>query len=92
MQRTVAQWANCDPETMANQSRAAIMYAFRDAKADIAELAELAEALRGIMAGSVAVGTLYNLAKGIGTNTDEGRAWLAAKALLEKNDKPRTTL
>lgn len=91
MQRTVAQWANCDPETMANQSRAAIMYAFLDAKADIAELAELVEALRWIMAGDVSRQALANLEKGIGTETDEGRAWLAAKALLDKHDNLRAT-
>lgn len=39
LNRSVARWAVCDPKAMAeNQSPAAIMYAFKDAKADIAAL------------------------------------------------------
>lgn len=38
MQRSIDQWAQCDPKAMANQSQAAIAFAFEDAKADIAEL------------------------------------------------------
>ncbi len=38
MNRTVEQWAACDPDFMARQSEAAIMYALRDAKNDIAQL------------------------------------------------------
>lgn len=39
MKRTIEQWKKCDPNEMAfNQSDAAKMYAFQDAKADIIEL------------------------------------------------------
>ena len=41
MRRTLDQWVNCDPATMATMSQAAIMYAFRDAKCDIKELHDL---------------------------------------------------
>lgn len=39
MKRTIEQWKTCNPTTMAyEQSDAAKMYAFQDAKADILEL------------------------------------------------------
>lgn len=38
MNRTIKQWAACDPSSMAKQSSAAISYAFKDAKEDIATL------------------------------------------------------
>lgn len=38
MKRTIEQWRACSPASMALQSEAAILYAFRDAKADILEL------------------------------------------------------
>ena len=45
MKRTFEQWNNCDPKAMAQQSEAAIRFAFEDAKAD---LLKMAEALRTI--------------------------------------------
>lgn len=39
MKRTIKQWTNCSPEAMAkNQSEAARVFAFEDAKSDILEL------------------------------------------------------
>jgi hypothetical protein len=38
MKRKIEQWRGCEPEAMAGQSKAAITYAFEDAKADIIEL------------------------------------------------------
>jgi len=39
MNRTIKQWANCDPKAMAvNQSEAARYFAFKDAKSDILNL------------------------------------------------------
>ena len=39
MKRKIEQWKNCDPKAMVeNQSDAAKMYAFQDAKANILEL------------------------------------------------------
>ena len=39
MKRQIEVWAGCDPKAMAeNQSKAAIMFALQDAKADIVEL------------------------------------------------------
>jgi hypothetical protein len=39
MKRTIEQWQNCDPKAMAyEQSDAAKLFAFQDAKADILEL------------------------------------------------------
>lgn len=46
MNRSVKQWAGCEPALMAQQSEAAIMYALKDAKTDIAELST---ALKGIV-------------------------------------------
>ena len=41
MKRPVHRWANCNPSAMAQQSEAAIMYAFQDAKDDILQMAEI---------------------------------------------------
>lgn len=39
LSRTIEQWKNCDPQTMASmQSDAAIRFAFADAKSDILRL------------------------------------------------------
>jgi len=47
MERTIEQWKNCDPETMATkQSDAAIIFAFKAAKHDILELYAKAERLQ----------------------------------------------
>lgn len=47
MNRTLEQWRNCDPKSMAhNQSDAAKQFAFEDAKTDILELAKEIDALR----------------------------------------------
>lgn len=40
MRRTFEQWNGCDPKAMAQQSEAAIRFAFEDAKADILKMAE----------------------------------------------------
>ena len=45
MQRKIEQWANCNPEAMAKMSENAIMFAFKDAKADIVEMAKILEAI-----------------------------------------------
>jgi hypothetical protein len=46
MNRTLDQWAKCDPKLMATaQSPAAVQYALADAKADIATLARERDAL-----------------------------------------------
>lgn len=47
MKRTMEQWKNCDPQSMAeDQSEVAIMYAFQDAKSDILELNQKFEKVR----------------------------------------------
>jgi len=39
MKRSIEQWKHCDPKAMAyNQSKAAVMFALQDSKADILEL------------------------------------------------------
>lgn len=54
LNRTIEQWRRCDPESMAyHMSEAAIMYAFRDAKADILDLYAEVERLR---AGTASAG------------------------------------
>lgn len=39
MNRSIGRWEACTPSAMATQSKAAITFAFEDAKEDIAELA-----------------------------------------------------
>jgi hypothetical protein len=51
----------------------------------------LIRCLREILASGSAKDVFNKLARGQGTNTDEGRAWLAAKALLEKHDRSSET-
>lgn len=49
MKRTIDQWANCCPKTIAReQSEAAIQFALEDAKADILELCRENQRLRNI--------------------------------------------
>lgn len=45
---------------------------------------ELAEMLRAILDSGAGCQVLISLADGIGTDTDEGRAWLAARAAIAK--------
>lgn len=40
LQRSIEQWRSSDPVAMAEQSKAAIYFAFQDARADILALAE----------------------------------------------------
>lgn len=42
LERSVERWAKCDPEAMSKMSQAAIYYALKDAKHDIAVLARAA--------------------------------------------------
>jgi len=41
MERSVERWRKSEPESMAGQSKAAIAYAFSDAKSDILAMAEI---------------------------------------------------
>jgi len=41
MKRSASKWNNSVPEAMARQSKAAITFAFEDAKADILQMAEM---------------------------------------------------
>lgn len=49
MKRKIEQWRNCEPAAMANQSQAALTYAFIDAKADILALHEAIDDIRRVM-------------------------------------------
>ena len=50
MKRTIKQWTNCNPETMAHdQSDTAKQFAFEDAKADILELLAENKRIRRVM-------------------------------------------
>ena len=50
MKRTIEQWTNCNPETMArDQSDNAKQFAFEDARADILELAAENKRIRRVM-------------------------------------------
>ena len=64
MQRTIDQWRRCSPHAMTyNQSPAAILYAFEDAKADILALYALAERVARLnpAAGEIGAGMLASL-------------------------------
>lgn len=50
LQRSIQQWSGCDPKAIATQSKAAITFAFEDAKADIAELAGQRSVLIALLA------------------------------------------
>ena len=51
LKRTVDQWENCDPESMAyHMSQAAIMYAFKDARHDILRMHDEITRLRAELA------------------------------------------
>jgi hypothetical protein len=45
LERSLDRWRKCEPEAMAKQSEVAIMYAFKDAKKDIATMTALVEKL-----------------------------------------------
>ena len=49
MKRSITRWENSDPDKMADQSRAAIFFAFQDAKADILELEEKTERMKSVL-------------------------------------------
>ena len=64
LQRTIQQWRAGQPAAMAtNQSRAAIQFAFEDAKADILALYALAERVARLnpAAGEIGAGMLASL-------------------------------
>lgn len=64
LRRKIEQWRNGDPEAMATQqSRAAIFYAFQDARADILALYALAERVACLnpAAGEIGAGMLASL-------------------------------
>ena len=49
MERTTAQWQNCDPHAMARMSPAAIAFAFEDARKDQLALRAEVERLRALL-------------------------------------------
>lgn len=49
MNRTIDRWKVCLPSAMAQQSEAAIVYAFEDARHDIIELADQNARLRSLL-------------------------------------------
>lgn len=58
----------------------------RDARLAAAdEIERLHAALNGLLTGDVGRQTLHKLATGQGTDTDDGRAWLRAAAMVTPN-------
>ena len=49
------------------------------------EIEQLRSALNDLLSGDVGKKTLDTLATGQGTNTDDGRAWMRAAAMLTHN-------
>jgi hypothetical protein len=74
LKRSIEQWRGCDPEAMAyHLSEAAIMYAFRDAKADILALNAENERLRMSISDSM----IDYVEKSHGIRRDhKGRWWV----------------
>lgn len=50
LNRSIHTWRHCNPEAMANQSNAALVYAFEDAQHDILALVDHIRKLERLMA------------------------------------------